>query len=137
MKIKSLIQIVIISYLGFASTAYSQSIVYCAALRISRAYEKSDISEKHLEELYYLWKDNLKSKDHFQYSIDTYEDFKIIFGLGKKSCSTQADCNEGLEPLFPSFTRYLLNYYCDDDLDELIDKCSQILGLQNSQKEDL
>lgn len=108
MKFKLFIQIIMIGFLGLGSISYGNH-VFCAALRVSQAYEKGDITENRLQELYHLWKNGLNKYFRASYDtedpIATYEDFKIIFALGKKriqlNCpiDNEAGCYEQLKQL--------------------------------------
>lgn len=132
MKIKIFIKVITIC-LALGSISYGQNI-YCTALRTSQAYEKGIITEERLEELYHLWKDGLNKYFRTSYDtedpIATYEDFKMIFGLGKNriqiNCplDNQTNCDEQLQRIAeetgkePKIYKKILN--TEDNLLEFI-----------------
>lgn len=133
MKIKLFIQVVIVLCLGLGLSSYGNDVL-CAALRTSQAYEKGDITDERLQELYSLWKDGLNERFRTSYDtedpISTYEDFKIIFGLGKKHIQflcpmdNEVNCNAQLQEKSKSIGKevkvFRRNFNADDNLVEVV-----------------
>lgn len=118
MKMKLLFRLImVVGLMGISGVVYGEldgCLIKCVVLKTSRAYKQGDLSDERLRELYSLWKDGINKDIKASYDknnlieedpISEYEEFKIIFGEGKRRVTVECakddetSCDEQLQEM--------------------------------------